>query len=155
MGYSNWPPASHPVRGADQLDQSLGWLEGAKTAVSNPRGGDWVQIGDHSVVGRRLFEHVQFTTGDQAAVEVRGENHMVDRNQTPSSTSIVLSDSEFAKRAAPGGRLPVGTAKSNAYGDKAYTPIHDASAAAVAARAEREHTRERPDLVSRRDARGK
>jgi hypothetical protein len=65
MGYSNWPPASHPVRGADQLDQSLGWLEGAKTAVSNPRGGDWVQIGDHSVVGRRLFERVQFTTGDQ------------------------------------------------------------------------------------------
>jgi hypothetical protein len=46
---------------------------------------------------------------------------MVDRNQTPSSTSIVLSDSEFAKRAAPGGRLPVGTAKSNAYGDKAYS----------------------------------
>jgi hypothetical protein len=63
--FSNHAPASRPVRGADQLDQSFDWLEGAKTAVSNPRGGDWVQIGDHSVVGRRLFERVNFTTGDQ------------------------------------------------------------------------------------------
>jgi hypothetical protein len=63
--YSNYPPASHPVRSQFQKDQSFGWLEGAKTAVSNPRGGDWVQIGDHSVVGRRFFERVQFTTGDQ------------------------------------------------------------------------------------------
>jgi hypothetical protein len=66
-----------------------------------------------------------------------------------------LSDSELAKRAAPGGRLPVATAKNNAYGDKAYTPIGHATPAAIAAKAEREHTRERPDLVARRQARGK
>jgi hypothetical protein len=63
--YGNVPQDSHPVRGADQLDQSFGWLEGAGTATSRPRGGDWVQIGDHSTVGRRLFERVNFTTGDQ------------------------------------------------------------------------------------------
>jgi hypothetical protein len=79
----------------------------------------------------------------------------MDRNQTPSKTSIVLSDHEFTKRAAPGGRLPVTGAKNNAYGDAGYTPIADGSPAAVAGRAEREHTRERPDLVARRAAKGK
>jgi hypothetical protein len=63
--YSNYPPASHPVRSQFQKDQSFGWLEGAKTAVSNPRGGDWVRIDDASPVGRRLFENVAFETGDQ------------------------------------------------------------------------------------------
>jgi hypothetical protein len=79
----------------------------------------------------------------------------MDRNQTPSKSSIVLSDSEVAKRAAPGGRLPVATAKNNAYGDKAYTPIHDGSPAAVAVKAERREARGKPELVARREARGK
>jgi hypothetical protein len=43
-----------------------------------------------------------------------------------------LTDHEVMNRAAPGGRLPVKGAKNNAYGDKAYTPIGDASPAAVA-----------------------
>jgi hypothetical protein len=79
----------------------------------------------------------------------------MDRNQTPSKSSIVLSDSEVAKRAAPGGRLPVATAKNNAYGDKAYTPIHDASASAVAAKAERKDARGKPELIAKREAKGK
>jgi len=61
---SNYPPASHPVRSAFQKDQSFGWLDGAGTATHKPRGGDWTPIGDHSAVGARLFERVNFTTGD-------------------------------------------------------------------------------------------
>jgi hypothetical protein len=63
--YENQPPSSHPVRSQYQLDQNFGWLEGAKTAVSNPRGGDWVRIGDQFEVGRRLFGNWDFQTGDQ------------------------------------------------------------------------------------------
>ena len=79
----------------------------------------------------------------------------MDRNQTPSKSSIVLSDSEVAKRAAPGGRLPVATAKNNAYGDSACTPIHDASPAAAAAAQERHDARAKPELVAKRAAKGK
>jgi hypothetical protein len=80
---------------------------------------------------------------------------MADRNLMPSKSSIVLSDSEFAKRAAPGGRLPVKGAKNNPYGDSAYTSLADGTPAAAAARAEREHTRDKPDLAARRLAKGK
>jgi hypothetical protein len=74
---------------------------------------------------------------------------------SPTRSSLQVSDSELIKRSAPGGRLPVKGAKNNAYGDSAYTPIHDASAAAIAAKAEREHTRERPDLAAKRERAGK
>jgi hypothetical protein len=63
--YNNSPPASHPVRSRYQFDQSFGWLEGAGTTTSNPRGGDWVRIGAGSVVGERLFENREFTVNDQ------------------------------------------------------------------------------------------
>jgi hypothetical protein len=78
----------------------------------------------------------------------------MDRNQTPSKTSIVLSDHEFAKRAAPGGRMPTAT-PSNTYGDAKYTPIGDGSPAAVAGEAERQIRRDRSKLVARREAKGK
>jgi hypothetical protein len=65
MGRNNYPPASHPVRSKFQKTQSFGWLEGSGAAGRKPRGGDWVQIGDHSQVGQRLFETREFTTGDQ------------------------------------------------------------------------------------------
>jgi hypothetical protein len=79
----------------------------------------------------------------------------MDRNATPSKTSIVLSDEEYARRSAPGGKLAVATAKSNAYGDSAYTPIHDASPAAVAAAQERHEARAKPALAAKRERRGK
>ena len=44
---------------------------------------------------------------------------------------VPLSDEEFAKRAAPGGRLPLKGAKSNPSGDAGWTQIGDASPAAV------------------------
>ena len=65
MGFSNYPPASHPVRSRFQRDQSFGWLEGAGTSGSNPGGGGSVVISDASPVGSRLFENADFTTGDQ------------------------------------------------------------------------------------------
>ena len=53
-----------------------------------------------------------------------------------------LPPEEFAKRAAPGGRLPLKGAKNTVAGDKAYTPISDASPAAItAAAAERQRAR--------------
>jgi hypothetical protein len=63
--YSNSPPASNPTRFPDQRDQRLGWLTGAGTAVSAPRGGSWVVISDTSPAGSRLFSDRPFTTGDQ------------------------------------------------------------------------------------------
>jgi hypothetical protein len=77
----------------------------------------------------------------------------MDRNS--GNKRIFLSDQEIAKRAAPGGRLPAAGAQNPVAGDAAWTPIGDGSPAAIAARAEREHTRERPDLVARRLAKGK
>jgi hypothetical protein len=66
MGYSNYPPASHPVRSAFQKDQSFGWLEGSVLGSGKLRGeGKAVVIGDASPIGQRLFEARQFTTGDQ------------------------------------------------------------------------------------------
>ena len=60
---------------------------------------------------------------------------MADRNQTPSKTSIVLSDEERQKRSAPG-RLPTGLAKANANGDgPKYTPIGSGTPAAAAGQA--------------------
>ena len=78
----------------------------------------------------------------------------MDRNQTPSKTSIVLSDSELAKRSAPG-RLPVKGAKNTVAGDPQYTPIGSGSPAAIAGQAEHEAIRAKPKLVARREARGK
>jgi hypothetical protein len=79
----------------------------------------------------------------------------MDRPLTPTKTSIVLSDHEFAKRAAPGGRLPVKGAANNALGDAKYTPIGDGSPAAVAGEAERHETRAKPELAAKRERRGK
>jgi hypothetical protein len=62
--YSNYPPASHPVRSQYQRDQNFGWVPSAASG-RKPRGGDWIGIGDASPAGRRLFENVEFTTGDQ------------------------------------------------------------------------------------------
>jgi hypothetical protein len=78
----------------------------------------------------------------------------VDRNAYPSKTSIALSDSECAKRAAPG-RLPVKGATATVAGDAKYTPIGSGSPAAIAGQAEHEIRRARPDLVARRLAKGK
>jgi hypothetical protein len=61
----NVPLASHPVRSRAQRDQRFGWVEGSGAVVRRPRGGDWVEIGDHSVVGQRLFSDRTFSTGDQ------------------------------------------------------------------------------------------
>jgi hypothetical protein len=77
----------------------------------------------------------------------------MDRNS--GSKRIFLSDEELARRSAPGGRLPLKGAKSNAYGDKSWTPIHAGSPAAVQAAAERKFARERPDLQARREKAGK
>lgn len=71
-----------------------------------------------------------------------------------SSKRIFLSDHEVVNRAAPGGRLPLKGAKSNAYGGD-WTPIHAGSAAAVAAAQERHEAKERPDLVAKRERAGK
>jgi hypothetical protein len=71
------------------------------------------------------------------------------------SKRVCLSDSEIAKRSAPGGRLPLKGAKSNPYGDKGWTSITDGSPAAKAAEAERQVVREKPELVARRAAKGK
>jgi hypothetical protein len=63
--FDNVPIASRPVRSKFQKDQSFGWLAGAGTTTSNPGGGGgWVKIGDHSEVGRRLFENVAFAGGN-------------------------------------------------------------------------------------------
>ena len=79
---------------------------------------------------------------------------MGDRNQTPTKSSIVLSDSEFANRSAPG-RLPVNGAKATVAGDKAWTPVGSGTPAATAGQVEHELTRAKPELVARRQARGK
>jgi hypothetical protein len=78
----------------------------------------------------------------------------LDRNQNPSPTSTVLSDSEFAKRAAPG-RLPVKGATATVGGDKGWTQIGSGSKAAIAGQMEHEARRAKPELVAKRDARGK
>jgi hypothetical protein len=78
----------------------------------------------------------------------------MDRNQTPTKTSIVLSDHEFAARAAPG-RLPVKGAKNTVAGDPKYTPIGSGSPAAIAGQSEHEIRRAKPELVARREAKGK
>ncbi|HZZ22896.1 MAG TPA: hypothetical protein VFE60_10140 [Roseiarcus sp.] len=66
-----------------------------------------------------------------------------------------LSPEEFAKRAAPGGRLPIKGAKNTVAGDARYTPIGDATPAAIAAAQERHETRAKPDLVAKRQREGK
>jgi hypothetical protein len=61
----------------------------------------------------------------------------------------LLPDEEYAKRAAPGGRLPVKGAKSNASGGD-WVNIGDASPAAIAAKQERIQARSRPALAAKR-----
>jgi hypothetical protein len=63
--YGNQPPPSRPTPNPFQPPQSLGWLEGAGTTTSTPRGGEWVNISDASPAGQRLFEARCFSTGDQ------------------------------------------------------------------------------------------
>ena len=65
-----------------------------------------------------------------------------------------LSDEEFAKRAAPGGRLPLKGAKNTVAGGD-WTPIGEASPAAIAAAQERHETRAKPALVAKRQRGGK
>jgi hypothetical protein len=69
--------------------------------------------------------------------------------------SYPLPPEEFAKRAAPGGRLPIKGAKNTVAGDAGWTPIGDGSPAAIAAAQERHETRAKPALVARRAAKGK
>ena len=78
----------------------------------------------------------------------------MDRPLTPTKTQIQVSGHELRARSAPGGRMPTGTA-SNTYGDAKYTPIHDASPAAIAAEQERQVRRERPELAAKRERAGK
>ena len=66
-----------------------------------------------------------------------------------------LSPEEFAKRAAPGGRLPIKGAKNTVADDAKYTSIGDATPAAIAAAQERHETRAKPDLVAKRQRGGK
>jgi hypothetical protein len=80
---------------------------------------------------------------------------MNSRPMTPTRGSIQLSDHEVMNRAAPGGRLPIRGAKSTVDGDKAWTPIHDGSPAAAAAAQERHEARAKPELVAKRQAKGK
>jgi hypothetical protein len=76
----------------------------------------------------------------------------MDRNS--SSKRIILSDSEIAKRRAPG-RLTRAVAPGAVTGDAGYTPIGSGSAAAVAGQAEHEARRAKPELVAKREAKGK
>jgi hypothetical protein len=77
----------------------------------------------------------------------------MERNS--SNRRVFLTDSEIAKRAAPGGRLAVKGAKNNAYGDAKYTPIGDGSPAAVAGDPERQVRRDKPELAAKRAREGK
>jgi hypothetical protein len=79
---------------------------------------------------------------------------MNDRPLTPSSTSIVLPQHEFDKRAAPGGRMPTDTKD---VGDRTgkWNSIADGSPNAVAGEAERQVRRNRPELAAKRMAKGK
>jgi hypothetical protein len=79
----------------------------------------------------------------------------MDRNS--SSRREFLSDSEVAKRLAPGGRLRLasGGKAADPRGDKQYEPISSGSAAATAGQALHEFKRARPDLKSRREREGK
>jgi hypothetical protein len=70
------------------------------------------------------------------------------------SKRIFLSDSEIAKRSAPG-RLTRAVVSGAVDGDKGWTPIGPGSAAAIAGQKEHEFRRARPDLVAKRAAKGK
>jgi hypothetical protein len=69
--------------------------------------------------------------------------------------SYPLPAEEFVKRAAPGGRMPLATAKNTASGDAGWTSIGDGSPAAIAAAQERHETRAKPDLVAKRQRGGR
>jgi len=67
-----------------------------------------------------------------------------------------LHDSEIAKRAAPGGRVPVGGLKASDHrGGSSWTSVADGSPSAVAGQQERDFRRDRPDLVAKRAGKGK
>jgi hypothetical protein len=70
---------------------------------------------------------------------------------------IALHDSELIKRSAPGGRLPVQGAKNAPAGggDRAWTPLHAGSAAAIATANERHDVRHKPALAAQRMRGGK
>jgi hypothetical protein len=78
----------------------------------------------------------------------------LDRNQTPTKSSLVLSDSEFAKRSAPG-RLTRAVTSADPSGAKGWTPIGSGSAAAVAGQVEHEARRAKPELVAKRQREGR
>jgi hypothetical protein len=64
---------------------------------------------------------------------------------------VELSPEQVAKTAFPGGRLPLKGAKSSPSGGD-WTNISDGGPNAIAAKAEREQTRSRPDLAAKRGA---
>jgi hypothetical protein len=77
----------------------------------------------------------------------------MDRNSD--SRRVFLSDSELAKRSAPG-RLPVRGAKAApGRGDAKYMQIGSGSPAAMAGQAEHEARRAKPELVAKRERAGK
>jgi hypothetical protein len=81
---------------------------------------------------------------------------MNDRPLSPSPSHLVVSDSEFAKRSAPGGRLPAGAlAPKDHRGGNDWQGTGSGSPNAIAAERERQMRRERPDLVAKRAAKGK
>ena len=78
MGFSNYPPASHPVRSRFQRDQSFGWVPPAASG-SNPGGAGWVKIGDKSanpIFGNFEFHHRR----SRPQARRRGGQTMDDRN---------------------------------------------------------------------------
>ena len=79
---------------------------------------------------------------------------MNDRPMSPTKSSLVVGDEEFAKRQNPG-RLTKGVTSADAAGAKGWTPIGSGSQAAVAGQAEHEARRAKPDLAQRRLAKGK
>jgi hypothetical protein len=82
---------------------------------------------------------------------------MNDRPLTPTPSQLVVSDHEFVNRAAPPGRLPVkGGLKPNDHrGGNDWQGLHAGSPAAIAAAQERHDVRAKPDLVAKRERRGK
>jgi hypothetical protein len=65
-----------------------------------------------------------------------------------------LAPHEVSNTAAPGGKLPVRGAASNAYGGD-WTGVGDGSPSAAAAAVERHETRAKPELVAKRQRAGK
>jgi hypothetical protein len=66
-----------------------------------------------------------------------------------------LTDHEVMNRAAPGGRMPIASAKNATGRGGDWTQIADGSPAAAQAAAERHEAKHRPNLVTRRQREGR